>query len=327
METIYGISNWKLTVCREANSVAILRAITCDRQAALPDELFGLPVRKLGNHALSTLSRPVQGEEVLVVGRHPAGDAGWDNRNLLDLTLPMGLDEIGNCTFLNCSMLQSMHLHDSIRSWGASALTNCRALKKITIIRTGEQGISLSYFVEDLTHELDVTIKTAEGETLRLIFPEYEESDDESFIAQAVQFQYHISGAGYLHHHCLQHRKLDIRKYDQLWNHFLGMSCSSGEALRLAWWRLRYPVELTENAAERYLAYIRGHVPEALRWLLEENDTEGLRFLLANTEPDREAFAQACGLARERQATAALALLLEEQHRRFPSGFTKNFDL
>lgn len=64
-----------------------------------------------------------------------------------------------------------------------------------------------------------------------------------------------------------------------------------------------------------------------MQWLLTENDTEGLRFLLANTEPDRTQFLQACGLARERQATAALAVLLEEQRRRFPFELEKSFDL
>ena len=48
METISGINNWKLVVRREAEGVTILRAVTCDAKAALPDTLFGLPVTVLG---------------------------------------------------------------------------------------------------------------------------------------------------------------------------------------------------------------------------------------------------------------------------------------
>ena len=37
MEPISGVSSWKLTVRREAEHVEILRAVTCQEQAVLPD--------------------------------------------------------------------------------------------------------------------------------------------------------------------------------------------------------------------------------------------------------------------------------------------------
>ena len=61
METVSGVSNWKLTIRREENHIVLLRGTTCDRRAVLPDNLFGLPVTVLGRHALSArphLSRP-----------------------------------------------------------------------------------------------------------------------------------------------------------------------------------------------------------------------------------------------------------------------------
>ena len=64
-----------------------------------------------------------------------------------------------------------------------------------------------------------------------------------------------------------------------------------------------------------------------MRWLLAERDPGGLRFLLDRTAPDREALAEACAMAREQGAAEALAILLEEQHRRFPMGMDKSFDL
>ena len=53
METISGVSNWQLVVRREAAGVTILYARTCDERAALPEELFGLPVIALGPRALA----------------------------------------------------------------------------------------------------------------------------------------------------------------------------------------------------------------------------------------------------------------------------------
>ena len=53
METVSCASNWKLVFRREGGGVTLLRAGTPDARAALPEELFGLPVTALGNRALA----------------------------------------------------------------------------------------------------------------------------------------------------------------------------------------------------------------------------------------------------------------------------------
>ena len=74
METISGLTNWKLTIRRENHGVTILRALTCDQNAILPDELFGLPVTALLDHALAAGGVPVAGEELRVLGGEESGD-------------------------------------------------------------------------------------------------------------------------------------------------------------------------------------------------------------------------------------------------------------
>ena len=37
METISALTNWRLTVRREESGVTILRAVTCDKRAVLPE--------------------------------------------------------------------------------------------------------------------------------------------------------------------------------------------------------------------------------------------------------------------------------------------------
>ena len=86
-------------------------------------------------------------------------------------------------------------------------------------------------------------------------------------------------------------------------------------------------MELTEQAENAYLNYLRQRTLDAGRWLLERRDTEGLRFLLRRLDWSRDDLAVLCEVARGMDAPEALALLLEEQHRRFPSGMDKNFDL
>ena len=97
--------------------------------------------------------------------------------------------------------------------------------------------------------------------------------------------------------------------------------------MRLAFWRLRYPTELTDRAEGQYLRYLKTHAGEAAVWLVGERDMTGLAFLLKTAEPETAELAAARDLARETGAAEALALLLERQRDAAPRGLDKTFDL
>lgn len=325
METVSGVNNWKLVIRREAAGVAVLWAATCDARAALPEELFGLPVTALGDHALAPGQPMPAGETVLVTCGPMSEDAAWDNSGLEDLRLPENLERVGDYAFFNCRRLKTLRLRDTAFRWGGGALMNCRRLDTFHLTCTGQEGELLAYFADELPRELDVTLYRAGEIAARLIFPEYVEVYEEN--CPAHHFDYNIYGAGYGYHHCFYQKKLSLKAYDELWRPMLGMEHDEDCALRLAWWRLRYPAELTERAEAGYLAHLQAHALDAARWRLAERDTAGLRFLLERTEWSREALSEACDLARTQESPEALALLLEEQHRRFPAGTDKSFEL
>ena len=233
--------------------------------------------------------------------------------------------DAGDYALFNCAALKKLSLHDGVRFWGGGTLMNCRCLDTFHLTRVGEQGETLAYFADELSRELDVTIREADGGQVRLIFPEYVEVYEEN--CPAHHFDYNIYGAGYPYHHCFRNKKLSLKEYDALWKEFLGVEHDDGCAVRLAWWRLRYPAELTERAQEAYRTYLAAHVRDAAQWLLEQRDLTGLHALLEQTQPDRETLSAACALAREMQAPEAVAMLLEEQHRRFPPAAVRSFDL
>ena len=133
MEIMEGANNWKLTVRREGAGVTVLRAVTCDARAALPEELWGLPVKGLGDHALAPDAAETAGETVRITCGAPGDEAAWDNRRLEELTLPSTLERIGDYAFLNCGGLRTLALHDSILQWGGGALMNCRRLDTFRI--------------------------------------------------------------------------------------------------------------------------------------------------------------------------------------------------
>src|SRR5699024_1771410 len=140
-------------------------------------------------------------------------------------------------------------------------------------------------------------------------------------------FDYNIFGAGYPYHHSFRRKRLDLRTYDELWSGFLGMEHDEDCAVRLAFWRLRYPTELTDRAEGQYLSYLRAHAGEAAVWLVGERDMRGRACLLRTAEPEAAELAAARDLARESGAAEALALLLEQQRDAAPRGLDKTFDL
>ena len=324
METISGAGCWRLVVRREREGVTILHAVTCEEKAALPDELFGLPVTALGPRALAANRSAPAGEQVEVTCGKGGGE--WTNANLRELTLPPSLKRVGDYAFLNCARLKTLRLYDGIAFWGGSCFMNCRELDTFHLTRTADvQGESLAYIADELSRELDVTLRTVDGAEARLVFPEYLELFEEN--VPNHNFNYTLCGAGYPYHQCFQNKKFSLLNYDLLWDRFLQVEHHDAAAMRLAWYRLRFPLELTDQCAAAYRQYLRSHTGEVLTWLLESRDAQGVAFLLRQAPPDREALAAACALARELGAAEALALLLEDQHKRFPAGRRRTFDL
>ena len=105
------------------------------------------------------------------------------------------------------------------------------------------------------------------------------------------------------------------------------MDYSLPSAARIAYNRLRWPVQLSERSQALYSQYLKAHASDALTQILLEKDTAGLQFLLHEAPPERSAITAACELAREENATALLALLLEDLHRRSDCVETNHFSL
>lgn len=99
----------------------ILRAVTCQEQAVLPDTLFGLPVTGLGDHALSPTAAPIEGEEVLMTCGPLGADPGWDNHRLRDLTMPRAPGAGGGlCPCSTATGLETLRLWDDVRGWSGA---------------------------------------------------------------------------------------------------------------------------------------------------------------------------------------------------------------
>lgn len=324
MEVIRGESELLLTARKTEEGIVILRALSADRTAVLPETLWGLPVTALEHHAFAP-NRPTPEGETVRIACGPVPAEQPDNSRLEDVTLPPTLRRIGDYAFYNCTALKTLRMHDSVADWGGLVFMNCRKLDTLLLRLTGDRTRGLCYFTGELSRELDVTLTDREGETARLIFPEYRENLDEN--CPNHYFDYTITGGGYPYHHGFRDNTFSAMEFDRLWGKYLRVNHDAGTALRLAWWRLRQPWKLSKDAEMAYMAYLRDHGEDALTWLLEQRDTEGLNWLLGHVPLSREALSAGCELARQRNAAEAQALLLEQMHRLAPAGRRKTFEL
>ncbi len=311
MQGLFGmerieIENWTLDVEETEGGLSVRRAAARGAAAALPGALKGRPVAALSDHAF-------QAEE---------------NRGLRELRLPASLRSIGDYAFYGCSSLQSLHLSDRISSFGGGVFTSCRSLARFSIERApGGQGPALSSILSELSRELEIELIEPDGEVGRLIFPEYREETTEVSGGQMVFFAYSIEGAGYIYHHCLKDRIFSYRAYDDLWDDYLTRGFSRATAVRQACYRLAWPRELSEAARGRYLSYLQKNEQEALLMMAQDREGTLARRVLFSLGASHGALAAGAEKARETGNREVLALILEEEHRRFPAPARKRYEL
>lgn len=323
MKTLAGQNNLLITWRPDLGGAELTRVETWDTDVLLPETIEGLPVTALGDHAFAPGGRTAEGERLAITCGPTEQEP--DTRKLERITLPPTLRRVGDYAFYNCLSLREVRLSEPVEHWGGNVFMNCRELDTFVIRARDERAESVSYFADELPGELDVTVEYPDGIPARLIFPGYLESYEENLPAH--HFDYAIQGPGYPYHHVFRSRALFLKDYDRLWPALLGMEHDPDCALRLAWYRLRLPRELTPEAQTQYLGYLRRHASETLAWLLERRDSAGLGWFLPRADADRETLRRACEKARAQGAAEPLALLLEEQHRRFPDGAEKSFAL
>lgn len=233
---------------------------------------------------------------------------------------------MGEYAFMNCRALHTLELHDAVEGIPSSAFMNCRAFSNIRLYQDGDtQGPVLSSFIPWLANELEVTVTRYDGEITRLVFPEFYEAYTEN--GPTHFFNYTIEGVGYAYHNVFKNRSFTMQEYDSLWENYFAAEHVDVCSVRLAWWRLRYPTGLSENAERAYTEYIAAFLHEVFDLVLKENDMQGLRLLLKHPAITAADLQYAQDKARDMRRTEATAILLEEQHRRFSGGRRRSFDL
>lgn len=261
-----------------------------DKQACeIPDEIEGCAVTSIAKYAFS------------------------EHRELLSVSLPKQLNDIGAHAFYNCRNLRHITLYDGLRDMGDGAFKNCDKVSEIEIIRDSGSMKCLKALMEEMNQEMRVTIHYGE-ETSVLVFPyylyEYEENTPGRIINQVT------IGSGVHYRECIGGEDINYVQYDRIFDVEKNIDVNES-AWKVAYWRLRFPYALSDKDAQsygRYLSERKYDIAEVL--IKKEMYDELVMFLdmMAETRDDVETIIEG---ARSNNRIKAVGILLEYEKKRW----------
>ncbi len=128
----FQLTLWYMDDNLDENQFYEIAAYTgTDSVVVIPDEIDGIPVKRIGTGAFSGTDVT---EVVIPEGVQAIDYAAFRNAHKLkSVNIPDGIETIEAETFVNCTSLESITLPDSVTSIGMQAFCDCNALKSIVI--------------------------------------------------------------------------------------------------------------------------------------------------------------------------------------------------
>ena len=293
-------------------------------QLILPDEIEGIPVTRIAAYAFAEKPED-EGEYVFVSEGGSLSSAGSRvcASQVTQIWLPSQV-------FYRCRNLKRLILTDSLLDIGGGAFTGCR-LEEVEIHFYQGERSCLKSIVDEIRFAIRAKLyyhKKEAGreeyiETAEVLFPEHYEEAVENTPARILETRRH--GAGGYYRQCFYNRELDYKKYDELLYRTVAEE-SLQTAAELVLGRLRHPFRLAEDRREAYVSYLCAHREEAVKFLVETEDMEGMKFLAGQGYLTVSALDYALEWAAKSKKTEMLSLLMDEKQRLHPKK-KKAFDL
>lgn len=330
----------KIAYIVKDNGAVICRCFGSGAYAEIPSEVCGLPVVELADHCFAP-------EPSVRIPRHQLLYAVRDGENytarnsimpegsedvreplcgdrLREIYLPDGLRAVGDYAFYNCMGLSKIRFPASVARMGGGAFVACNHLQAV-VFQTGEPADGegetfssgcLKAVITDISYEIEADL-TDRGGTLfcSLLFPEYYEDSQENTPARIIEIKY--EGTGYKYRQSFRGKEINLPQYDSLF-YLASVQELPSTVLRLALLRLRTPVQMTAEAKEEYLAYLRDHAGEAAEYVLDEANMDLLPVLCDSGFFTENILEQFIAKAGEHKKAAAVSLLLDYRRKHFP---------
>ncbi|WP_394272095.1 leucine-rich repeat domain-containing protein [Butyricicoccus sp.] len=276
----------KLIFEQEKRGAVLVKSNSSAAFLTVPDTWQGLPVTEIGDYAFA------------------------QQPQLRRVTLPESVDSIGNHAFYNCFALEQLVLGNGLRSVGDGAFKNCRELHRISV-----RGLTwLKSIVTDFTNEITLTITAENGQTVVLLFPEYDYAFQE--IIPPREFRSVTYGSGSFYRMCVTRNGVNFDEYDRTFPR--AVREDEPEVVQaIAFYRLLYPYQLRPKYREAYLEYLSAHAPEVVSAVLAARDLPRLELLIKNELLAREQLEDAIAAASESDFPEGVSLLMDYRLSRF----------
>ncbi|MBR1758014.1 MAG: leucine-rich repeat domain-containing protein [Lachnospiraceae bacterium] len=250
-------------------------------RVSLPETALGRPVTEIGAYSFH------------------------GHREIVACALPKSVKRLGAHAFYDCRKLSKLSLSDQVTEIGDGAFKNCRLLSEIEVAVTMGHFAGLKNILEECSQKMVVTLHFVDGSQAKLVFPRFLQDYEENTAARIInQVTY---GAGVHYRTCIEENRIDFVRYDARFDLLKNLEAEevAGET---AVYRLTYPQELSESAADIYRSFLLENVLGLTQTWLEKERLDLIEALADLVEEkEREVMLRT---AQEKGVLAAVSLLL-----------------
>lgn len=257
------------------------------RTMSVPSQIGALPVTSVGSHAFA--------------GR----------KDIEEVILPQSVTRVRSFAFHNASNLRRLCITDNIRDWYQGVVRQCTSLRQIVCTVYSENYSVIRQILSDNDFTLELILyydaNGRDPEEVRLIFPDYAYISQENTMARCIQFT--IEGTGMGFREAVGKRSIDFRGYDRMFTDIaLENRAIAGD---IAVDRIMYPHDLSDVHRGAYEAFIRENSTEILVHLVQNRETDKIRFLAGEGFTDAPAREEALRTASGLGETEICAVLID----------------
>lgn len=256
------------------------------RHLAVPEEIGGLTVERIGKNAFS--------------GR----------ADLESVQLPHTIRVLGRYAFYNCKNLKSIAVYDSVEDYYDGVIKQCHSLEEVTLTQTRADYSIMKELLADTDRKLHFWILPQE---LSLTFPAYVYNFVEDVEARVLHHK--IEGSGYPYRECVTRKGVDLLAYDRLF--LQAVNDDYHTAIEIACNRLMHPAELEDHLREPYEQYLEQNAKVVLEELIGKDRLEEISYLCEACLVPEAALPDALYLASEQKKSQITAVLMEYQRQHF----------
>lgn len=268
-------NEWKYEI--KEGEVSILSYLGEDMEVEVPKKIEGLPVVALEKHAFyekKSLNRVSLPSTICRMGEYAFSEC----RALCEIEIPASLIKISRHAFYNCRKLERVILWDTVRDIEDGAFKNCYELREIKLFLKTRKNTALNQILYDSKNKMTVEL-WKDDIVAKLEIPEY--ALDSQIDINSRAFHEVIHGMGSVFRDWVSFQYMDFDKYDALFDAMVREE-KMEDVINMAFGRLRYPFELSQENKEKYESYMQENMREVLKVFIKDYKKDAFSWLLTS---------------------------------------------